>query len=485
LTSAGNSAWEPAARCGSAWRLRNVGFKLQVQNKPQADPLPTRLAVGAQYHVLLPARDGALPGERFDLRVAADVDSPWGSRASRSSASASTWGTSASCGCAPGYAFGAGRSERSSIGLGVESGSVGVDLARTFLTGSDLQIENPAFFSFRSRSDAPRMFGLARRSSPWHCAPRRTPRRQRADTAAPPPRVLLRPLASLLLPGAGQLMGGQDRGAVYLATEIYFVSRFLQLNRDASREADLFQALAYDVARRAYSPRAATRCSSTSSKWSASTRVGATTPTRDRRSCPRATRTPTNGFRVAARPAHVLGGPRHAPRPDVAVVLAGLAVLSGARRGTGFRWSWRDHSLEHEVFRETIRRSDDGFRGAQNQVGYCSRITSSARWTRSSPSRLAAAAGRAAALHTTVGRRGAVSRSASPSDWTSHDLAREPRDLDRPLTLTVLEIVLGIDNIVFLPSSPAKLPPSQQPRARRIGLASPCCSVSRCWPRLR
>src|SRR5882762_2336576 len=39
--------------------LRNIGFKLQVQNKPQADPLPARLAVGAQYHVLFPTRDGA------------------------------------------------------------------------------------------------------------------------------------------------------------------------------------------------------------------------------------------------------------------------------------------------------------------------------------------------------------------------------------------------------------------------------------------
>jgi predicted tellurium resistance membrane protein TerC len=39
------------------------------------------------------------------------------------------------------------------------------------------------------------------------------------------------------------------------------------------------------------------------------------------------------------------------------------------------------------------------------------------------------------------------------------------------LTLTVLEIVLGIDNIVFLSIITGKLPPSQQPRARRIGLA--------------
>jgi predicted tellurium resistance membrane protein TerC len=37
-------------------------------------------------------------------------------------------------------------------------------------------------------------------------------------------------------------------------------------------------------------------------------------------------------------------------------------------------------------------------------------------------------------------------------------------------TLTVLEIVLGIDNLVFLAIVSAKLPPDQQPQARRIGL---------------
>jgi predicted tellurium resistance membrane protein TerC len=38
-------------------------------------------------------------------------------------------------------------------------------------------------------------------------------------------------------------------------------------------------------------------------------------------------------------------------------------------------------------------------------------------------------------------------------------------------TLTVLEIVLGIDNIVFISILAGKLPPDQQPRARRVGLA--------------
>ncbi|MDF3074499.1 MAG: hypothetical protein K0S54_2166 [Alphaproteobacteria bacterium] len=38
------------------------------------------------------------------------------------------------------------------------------------------------------------------------------------------------------------------------------------------------------------------------------------------------------------------------------------------------------------------------------------------------------------------------------------------------LTLTLLEIVLGVDNLVFLAILAARLPPAQQPLARRLGL---------------
>jgi hypothetical protein len=129
--------------------LRNVGFKLQVQNKPQADPLPTRLAVGAQYHVLLPARDGATPGEHFDLRVAADVDSPWGRQGQSEMRFGLDVGYQRLLRLRAGYAFMQDGLAGPSVGVGVESGSIGVDLARTFLTGSDLLVENPTFFSFR------------------------------------------------------------------------------------------------------------------------------------------------------------------------------------------------------------------------------------------------------------------------------------------------------------------------------------------------
>ncbi len=51
------------------------------------------------------------------------------------------------------------------------------------------------------------------------------------------------------------------------------------------------------------------------------------------------------------------------------------------------------------------------------------------------------------------------------TDWLS-----DPQIWISLLTLTGLEIVLGIDNIIFLAILAGKLPEPQQPKARRIGL---------------
>ena len=38
------------------------------------------------------------------------------------------------------------------------------------------------------------------------------------------------------------------------------------------------------------------------------------------------------------------------------------------------------------------------------------------------------------------------------------------------VTLTVLEVVLGVDNVIFISILAGKLPAEQQDRARRVGL---------------
>ena len=47
-------------------------------------------------------------------------------------------------------------------------------------------------------------------------------------------------------------------------------------------------------------------------------------------------------------------------------------------------------------------------------------------------------------------------------------------------TLTVLEIILGIDNIVFISIVAQKLPAKQRQRARQLGLLGALASASTC-----
>jgi predicted tellurium resistance membrane protein TerC len=51
------------------------------------------------------------------------------------------------------------------------------------------------------------------------------------------------------------------------------------------------------------------------------------------------------------------------------------------------------------------------------------------------------------------------------------ELLSQPETYISLLTLTAMEIVLGIDNVVFISILAAKLPPAQQPLGRNLGLA--------------
>src|SRR5438034_296603 len=136
-----------ALRVGVA--VRNVGFRLQVNNRDQADALPARLVVGALYRVALPGTAGLAGNDQLDLRLAADVDGPWGSYGDSQMRVGVDVGYQRLVRLRGGYAFVHDGLSGPSIGMGVSSGAIGVGLARTFLTGSDLVAQNPTFFSFR------------------------------------------------------------------------------------------------------------------------------------------------------------------------------------------------------------------------------------------------------------------------------------------------------------------------------------------------
>jgi hypothetical protein len=144
----GQLAVGPTGALRVGFAVRNLGFPLQVQNRDQADPLPSRLAVGAVYRLVLPPLRGAAATERLDMIVAADVDSPWGRAGESEMRLGLDLGYGQLVRVRGGYAFVRDGLAGPSVGIGVATGALGIDFARTFLTGSDLVSEN-TFFSFR------------------------------------------------------------------------------------------------------------------------------------------------------------------------------------------------------------------------------------------------------------------------------------------------------------------------------------------------
>jgi len=126
--------------------VRNVGFKLQVNNQAQADPLPTRLQFGVACVILRPA-----PGmQGVDLRVLADVQGVVGQgNLEPVTLVGVESGVSETVRVRAGYAFLNSEARGPSLGLGVEVGRVGIDVAKTFYPADAIGEKDPFHVSVR------------------------------------------------------------------------------------------------------------------------------------------------------------------------------------------------------------------------------------------------------------------------------------------------------------------------------------------------
>jgi hypothetical protein len=126
--------------------LKNLGFNLQVNNRAQADPLPTRLSAGVSAEVVRPVEGG----QGLDARVLADVQ---GTVLEGPLAMVALVGIESGVGEALrlrfGYAFLDSNARGPSLGIGVKFGSVAFDLARTFNSAQDVGDTEPVHVTFR------------------------------------------------------------------------------------------------------------------------------------------------------------------------------------------------------------------------------------------------------------------------------------------------------------------------------------------------
>jgi len=216
------------------------------------------------------------------------------------------------------------------------------------------------------------------------------------------PTEFVRPLASLLVPGTGQLLANQDRGAVYLAAEVYLLSRFLQLDHEATREAQRFQDLAFDVARRDYAPVRKDTVFEYYEQMERFAESGSYDADPGGAFVPDTNRQTYNGAVWLLARRTFWEDPDVPPDPTSPQYWRALQFYQARAVGPNFQWNWRDHSLEHEVYKDYIKRSDTAFRRAQNQIGLllANHVISAVDALISA--RMSAAAGRGASMRTTV-----------------------------------------------------------------------------------
>jgi hypothetical protein len=126
--------------------VRNVGFKLQVNNEAQADPLPARLAIGVAWEAFRPVGDT----DRIDLKVLVDLEGSLGpGSVSPQPLIGLESGVRDLVRIRAGYAFLEGSARGPSLGIGFKLGRAALDLAKTFYAADAIGEKEPVHVSFR------------------------------------------------------------------------------------------------------------------------------------------------------------------------------------------------------------------------------------------------------------------------------------------------------------------------------------------------
>ena len=229
------------------------------------------------------------------------------------------------------------------------------------------------------------------------------------DSAGPRQRFWVRPVASLIVPGTGQLLAGQDRAAVYFAAEIFLLSRYVELSALGDDAAERYRDLAFTVARRGY----ATVRRDTVFEYYEQMQRFATSGAYDRDPGPLFVPEPDpatyNGSVWLLARRTFWADPDSTPDPASIEYQQAVQFYVGRAVGPDFQWSWRDAPLEQQAFSETIRESDGAFREAQTYLGLllANHLVSAVDAFISS--RLAEGLGRPARLETLLGPGGSAS----------------------------------------------------------------------------
>ena len=177
------------------------------------------------------------------------------------------------------------------------------------------------------------------------------------------------PLASAVLPGAGQAMLGQDRALAYLAVEGYGWLRYASDVREGRRQRNGYRDLAARVARAYLSDDSPVGDFEYYERMEHYVESGVFDTSPEEGVQPETNPESFNGFIWLRARTTYWEDPAIPPPPASQQYFAALEYYADRAIQPAYRWSWRNAQLEQDLFRRTIERSNDAFRRSIQDLG--------------------------------------------------------------------------------------------------------------------
>lgn len=177
------------------------------------------------------------------------------------------------------------------------------------------------------------------------------------------------PLASAVIPGAGQARLGQDRFVGYLAVEGFLWVRYLTDRRAGTDARNAYRDLAIRVSRAEYpgpKPKGNFAYYERMEYWIAS---GTYDGDPSDGFAPESDTTTFNGKMWSIARTTYWSDPRVPPPVDSPAYQAAIRFYVRNAVPPEFQWSWRNARFQQDTYRRTVRASNDGFRRAAQDIG--------------------------------------------------------------------------------------------------------------------
>lgn len=177
------------------------------------------------------------------------------------------------------------------------------------------------------------------------------------------------PVASLAVPGLGQALLRENRALAYVTVEVYSVLEYRAQLKEATRGRDSYRTLANDVARAFFTETRPTASFEIYEAMQKYVESGSFDRIPGGDIDPEIDETTFNGSLWRLARETYWSDPSVPPPVGSAAYASAVSLYLQRAVQPDFQWSWRNAALEQDLYRRSIKRSNDAFRRARSQLG--------------------------------------------------------------------------------------------------------------------